>query len=62
MWHADEYEGDPGIIASTVSQGVTLASNWTIGRWVPLFLAGVSNGGVRTPSPTPSSRVASGIA
>jgi porin len=44
-WHADEYDGPDGSIASTVSHGVTLASNWTIGRWVPLFLAGVSNGG-----------------
>jgi porin len=37
--HVDGYEN------STMGRGVSLASNWTVGRWVPLFLAGVSNGG-----------------
>jgi porin len=38
-WHADPYEG------SSKGYGVALASNWTVGKWVPFLLGGWSNGG-----------------
>ncbi len=38
-WHVNAYEG------STEGYGVALASNWTVGKWVPTLLAGWSNGG-----------------
>lgn len=38
-WRSDPYEG------STEGYGVALASNWTVGKWVPFLMAGWSNGG-----------------
>jgi porin len=38
-WHVDAYEG------SDEAHGIALASNWTIGKWVPTLLAGWSSGG-----------------